>query len=221
MDNWAVKRATMVMAQLKERGIRDTAVLHAMNIVPREVFVAEAYKSYAYQDGPLPIPAGQTISQPYIVALMIELLNLKPVDNVLEIGTGSGYAAAVLSRIVKRVYTVERHQRLVDYARDCLHTLGYDNICQHLGDGTQGWPEHAPYDAIIVAAGGPDIPPTLRGQLALGGRLIMPIGRDRRKQRLIRLYRLGYDKFSEKDFGPVAFVPLIGSEGWSPTVAER
>lgn len=207
-------RATMVMAQLKERGIEDTAVLNAMNIVPREAFVQPAYKEYAYKDTPLPIPANQTISQPYIVALMISLLELRPSDRVLEIGTGSGYAAAVLSRIVKQVYTVERHKILVEYARECLEPLGYDNICLRHGDGTLGWPEHAPYDGIIVAAGGPVIPSSLRQQLAVGGRLVMPIGREKRRQELIRLVRLGSNRFQERSFGPVAFVPLIGSEGW-------
>ena len=219
--DFAVMRATMVMHQLKERGINDTAVLNAMNTVPREAFVAEPYKAYAYKDGPLPIPNNQTISQPYIVALMISLLDLKPDDRVLEIGTGSGYAAAVLSRIVKTVYTVERHKELVEYARSCLESLGYDNIHVHHGDGTLGWPEHAPYDAIIVAAGGPSVPPTLLEQLTIGGRLVMPIGRWKRKQHLVRVIRLGPDKFIEKDFGAVAFVPLIGAEGWPVTAAKK
>jgi len=221
-DDFAVMRATMVMGQLKERGIRDTAVLRAMNSVPRERFVAEPYKPYAYKDGPLPIPANQTISQPYIVALMISLLRLQPADRVLEIGAGSGYAAAVLSRIVQQVYAVERHAVLVDYARGCLDELGCANVTLRHGDGTRGWPEFAPFDAILVSAGGPEIPPSLRQQLAVGGRLIMPIGSVQRKQRLVRLYRLGPDKFSEKDFGPVAFVSLIGAEGWpGPSGAKK
>ena len=212
--DFAVERATMVMAQLKERGIHDTAVLHAMNLVPREHFVWPSYREYAYKDGPLPIPADQTISQPYIVALMISLLRLKSTDRVLEIGAGSGYAAAVLSRIARQVYAVERHEKLVQYARDCLARLNYDNIHLHHGDGTLGWPEHAPYDAIIVAAGGPAIPPALRDQLAIGGRMVIPIGRDRRKQHLICLHRRGPNEFSEKDCGAVAFVPLVGRQGW-------
>ncbi|MCP4423392.1 MAG: protein-L-isoaspartate(D-aspartate) O-methyltransferase [Chloroflexi bacterium] len=219
--DFAIMRSTMVMAQLKERGISDTAVLRAMNTVPREAFVTEPYKEYAYQDGPLPLPAHQTISQPYIVALMASLLDLKPSDRVLEIGAGSGYAAAVLSRIVDKVYAVERHKELVDYARRCLDGLGYDNVCLHHGDGTLGWPEHAPYDAIAVAAGGPSIPLTLRDQLTVGGRLVMPIGHEERKQRLICVYRLSRDKFSEKNHGAVAFVPLIGAEGWPGAKAKK
>lgn len=219
--DFAVKRATMVLGQLMERGINDTAVLNAMNIVPRELFVTEPYKEHAYKDGPLPIPANQTISQPYIVALMISLLKLKPADRVLEIGAGSGYAAAVLSRIVEHVYTVERHEVLVNYARDCLNELGSANVSLHHGDGTRGWPQFAPYDAIMVSAGGPGIPPALREQLAIGGRLVMPIGQVRRKQHLVCLYRLGPDKFSEKKYGAVAFVPLIGAEGWPKTTGAK
>lgn len=212
--DFAVMRATMVMAQLKQRGIEDTAVLQAMNTVPREAFVDPAHKEMAYHDSPLPLPADQTISQPYVVALMISLLDLKPDHRVLEIGTGSGYAAAVLSHIVKTVYTVERHQQLVDYARNCLQTIGRDNVFIRHSDGTQGWPEHAPYDGIIVAAGGPAIPTTLRQQLAIGGHLVMPVGKVQRRQILIRLTRLSEDEFRRKNFGPVAFVPLVGSEGW-------
>jgi protein-L-isoaspartate(D-aspartate) O-methyltransferase len=215
VHDFAIERATMVMAQLRERGIRDTAVLNAMNIVPRETFIAESYKEYAYKDSPLPIPANQTISQPYVVALMISLLELKPDDRVLEIGTGSGYAAAVISRIVKTVYTVERHERLVNYAHRCLDELGYNNIHLHHGDGTLGWAEHAPYDAILVSAGGPTVPSTLRDQLAINGRLVIPIGRHQRRQHLVRVARLSQDQFSEKSYGAVAFVPLVGAEGWS------
>lgn len=209
-----VMRATMVVSQLKDRGIDDTAVLRAMNTVPREAFVGEAYKEHAYRDGPLPIPANQTISQPYIVALMISLLELKPEHRVLEIGTGSGYAAAVLSQIVRSVYTVERHQKLVEYAQECLQTVGCENIFLHHGDGTQGWPEHAPYDGIIVAAGGPSVPSALRQQLAVGGHLVMPVGSDRRKQYLYRVTRLSSDRFRKRNFGAVAFVPLVGTAGW-------
>ena len=219
--DFAVMRATMVMAQLKERGIHDTAVLNAMNIVPRERFVTEPYKAYAYKDGPLPIPANQTISQPYIAALMISLLNLNPTDRVLEIGAGSGYAAAVISHIARHVYAVERHAALVEYARECLTALSYKNITLLHGDGTLGWPQFAPYDAIIVAAGGPAVPPALRDQLIIGGRLVMPVGHEQRKQRLVQIYRLGQDEFSEKDYGPVAFVPLIGAKGWPMREAKK
>lgn len=208
-------RAQMVEQQIKERGIRDPAVLQAMGTVPRQVFVTGPYRQYAYDDTPLPLPTGQTISQPYVVSLMISLLELNPTDRVLEIGTGSGYAAAVLSRIVQEVYTVERQERLVEYARRRLDQLGYDNVWVHHGDGTLGWPEHAPYDGIVVAAGGPDVPVSLREQLAIGGRLVMPVGRRRRKQRLVRITRQSEDKFKQEGMGPVAFVPLIGAEGWA------
>lgn len=212
--NFSVQRSTMVMAQLKERGIHDKSVLNAMNIVPREAFVSEAYKEYAYKDGPLPLPLQQTISQPYIVALMASLLCPKKEFRVLEIGTGSGYAAAVLSRIVDEVYTVERYKKLVDYARACLDKLGYTNVCLKHGDGTLGWPQYAPYDGIVVAAGGPAIPETLKQQLAIGGRLVIPIGRDRNRQHLVRVTRLRATEYEEEYFGAVAFVPLIGREGW-------
>ena len=212
--DFAAMRANMVLAQLRERGIRDTAVLQAMSTIPREAFVGTAHKEMAYQDSPLPIPANQTISQPYVVALMISLLALKPEHRVLEIGTGSGYAAAILSRLVNTVYTVERHQKLIEYAQECLKTIGCENIFIHHGDGTQGWPEHAPYDGIIVAAGGPTIPAALHQQLATGGRLIMPVGKEQRRQDLILLTRVGQDQFRKKNFGPVAFVPLVGAEGW-------
>ncbi len=212
--DFSAMRANMILTQLKERGIKDTAVLQAMNTIPREAFVDAAYKEMAYQDNPLPIPANQTISQPYVVALMISLLALKPEHRVLEVGTGSGYAAAILSQLVKAVYTIERHQILIDYAQECLKTIGCENIFIHHGDGTQGWPEHAPFDGIIVAAGGPTIPTALRQQLAVGGRLVMPVGKMQRRQDLIQLTRLSQDKFKRKNFGPVAFVPLVGSEGW-------
>lgn len=212
--DFAAMRAAMVMSQLRERGIMDTAVLQAMNAVPREAFVGADHQEYAYRDSPLPLPANQTISQPYIVALMISLLEPQPSHRVLEIGTGSGYAAAVLSRIVKTVYTVERHKILVDYARECLQTVGCDNIFLRHGDGTQGWPEQAPYEGIVVSAGGPAIPDALRQQLAIGGRLVMPVGKEQRRQDLIRLTRISEDQFRRKNFGPVAFVPLVGTEGW-------
>lgn len=211
----SVQRARMVTHQIQGRGIRDAAVLEAMNSVPRDCFVDEPYRAYAYDDTPLPIPASQTISQPYVVALMINSLELQPEDRVLEIGTGSGYAAALLSFIVAEVYTVERHKRLVAYARQRLEQLGYDNVWVRCGDGTLGWPEHAPYDGIVVAAGGPLIPKSLRRQLALGGRLVMPVGPKRRSQHLIRIVRVGDDAYRSKELGPVAFVPLIGAEGWT------
>lgn len=213
-SDFAALREAMVMSQLRDRGIEDTAVLRAMNTVPREAFVGAAHQEMAYDDTPLPIPANQTISQPYVVALMISLLALKPDYRVLEIGTGSGYAAAVLSLLVKAVYTVERHQILIDYAQECLKRAGCENVFIRHGDGTLGWPEHAPFDGIIVAAGGPTIPAALRQQLAVGGRLVMPVGKAQRRQDLICLTRISEEQFRRKNYGPVAFVPLVGAEGW-------
>ena len=213
-DAYAAARARMVAEQIAGRGIDDRAVLRAMRLVPRERFVPRASRPYAYDDGPLPIPANQTISQPYVVATMIAALALRPTDRVLEIGAGSGYAAAVLSRIAAEVYTVERHAELADYARERLAALGYDNVRLWQGDGTRGWPEHAPYDAIIVAAGGPAVPASLRAQLAAGGRLVMPVGRSRQQQTLVLVRRVE-GRYTEERLAPVAFVPLIGEEGWA------
>ena len=214
-DDYADRREQMVRQQIVGRNIADPAILAAMRAVPREQFVLEPYRQYAYDDTPLPIPANQTISQPYIVAYMIAALALGPEDRVLEIGTGSGYAAAVLSRIVREVYTVERHYKLADYARQRLERLGYDNVQVRHGDGTRGWPEHAPYNGIIVAAGGPVVPESLREQLALGGRLVIPVGRSRSQQNLIFITRVDEDSYRDEMLVPVAFVPLIGDEGWS------
>ncbi|MFN2103918.1 MAG: protein-L-isoaspartate(D-aspartate) O-methyltransferase [Candidatus Promineifilaceae bacterium] len=213
-DEFTQKRERMVREQIAGRGIEDTAVLRAMRIVPREIFVPERYRRYAYDDTPLPIPGKQTISQPYVVALMISRLELDADDCVLEIGTGSGYAAALLGQIVREVHTVERIMELVKYARERLELLGYDNIHVHRGDGTLGWEPEAPYDGIIVAAGGPSVPDSLKRQLAENGRLIIPVGRSERQQNLIRVIKTGEDKFEESDLGAVAFVPLIGDEGW-------
>jgi protein-L-isoaspartate(D-aspartate) O-methyltransferase len=213
-DEFTQKRERMVREQIAGRGIEDTAVLRAMRIVPREIFVPERYRRYAYDDTPLPIPGKQTISQPYVVALMISRLELDADDCVLEIGTGSGYAAALLGQIVREVHTVERIMELVKYARERLELLGYDNIHVHRGDGTLGWEPEAPYDGIIVAAGGPSVPESLKRQLAENGRLIIPVGRSERQQNLIRVIKSGEDNFEESDLGAVAFVPLIGDEGW-------
>lgn len=211
---YAERREQMVKRQIEGRGINDASVLAAMRTVPREQFVLSPYRGQAYDDTPLPIPANQTISQPYIVGYMIAALSLRPGDRVLEIGAGSGYAAAVLSRIVREVYTVERHRKLANHARDRLAQLGYDNVWVRHGDGTQGWPEHAPYDGIIVAAGGPSVPESLTAQLAVGGRLVMPVGRSRRQQNLILITRTGEATFVDEWLVSVAFVPLIGDEGW-------
>jgi len=208
------KREEMVARQIAGRGIHDPNVQAAMRTVPREVFVAEDYAPFAYDDGPLPILEGQTISQPYVVAFMIQELQIEKTDKVLEIGTGSGYAAAVISRIAAEVYTVERLSVLADFARQNLETLGYDNVHVQLGDGTMGWPEHAPYDAIVVAAGGPEVPEALKEQLAIGGRLIMPVGAEQRSQRLIRVTRKAKEDFETRTLSHVRFVPLIGKQGW-------
>jgi protein-L-isoaspartate(D-aspartate) O-methyltransferase len=215
LDDLAADRQRMVERQVAGRGVRDPRVLEAMREVPREAFVASGFEEFAYEDSPLPIEVGQTISQPYIVALMIEAAEVKPGDRVLEIGTGSGYAAAVLSRIAERVYTVERHAALVETARRHFARLSYRNIEVRHGDGTLGWPEQAPFDAIIVSAGGPEVPGALRNQLKVGGRLVIPIGRLVDGQRLVKVVRGGAREFHEEDLGAVRFVPLIGEHGWS------
>lgn len=214
MHELAVLRDTMIEEQLKWRGIRDPAVLAAMREIPREEFVPPELATIAYADRPLPIGEEQTISQPYIVAYMTEALELTAGDRVLEIGTGSGYAAAVLSRIAGQVYTIERLAELARTARDRLERLGYRNIVVHLGDGTLGWPDHAPYEAIVVTAGAPDIPRPLLEQLAEGGRLVIPVGPHPSFQTLVRIRRLGTDEYRREELLDVRFVPLIGSAGW-------
>ncbi|MDF2810656.1 MAG: protein-L-isoaspartate O-methyltransferase [Microvirga sp.] len=208
-------RNRMVEVQLARRGIRDRNVLDAMREVPREAFVEPGFEEFAYEDGPLPIGAGQTISQPYIVALMIEAAEVKPGDRVLEVGAGSGYAAAVMSRIAKTVYAIERHPSLVESAQHRFGRLGYDNIDLRVGDGTRGLPEAAPFDAILVAAGGPDVPRALREQLTIGGRIVIPVGPGGGHQRLLKATRRTEVDFEEEDLGAVSFVPLIGEQGWA------
>jgi protein-L-isoaspartate(D-aspartate) O-methyltransferase len=186
-----------------------------MRTVPRERFIPASLARFAHDDGPLPIGHDQTISQPYIVAVMTRAAGLKPGARALEIGTGSGYGAAVLSRIAAEVYTVERVGALADAARDRLAKLGYGNVHVLEGDGTLGWAEHAPYDAIVVTAGGPRVPKTLLDQLAVGGRLVMPVGPAARHQRLVRVTRTDVEEYQYEDLEEVAFVPLIGAEGWT------
>ena len=207
-------RQQMIDFQLAARGLHDQSVLNAVNAVPREAFVPPDLVEFAYNDSPLPIAARQTISQPYIVALMTAALELKPEDRVLEVGTGSGYAAAVLAEIAKEVYTIERHKILADTARNRLEEQGYENTDVLFGDGTLGWPEYAPFDAIVVAAGGPEVPETLKQQLAVGGRLVIPVGSTLHTQKLLRVRRMGDNEFQEEDLGAVRFVPLIGTAGW-------
>ncbi|MGE5182169.1 MAG: protein-L-isoaspartate(D-aspartate) O-methyltransferase [Acidobacteriota bacterium] len=202
------------MVQLLERrGIKDPCVLAAMASVPRELFVASDEVDHAYADRPLPIGGGQTISQPYVVALILEALELEPDDRVLEIGTGSGYTAAVLSQLAAHVYSVERVPQLAHDARERLAALGYEWIDVRCGDGSLGWSEHAPFEAIAVHAAGPDIPAALLDQLALGGRLVMPVGRGD-VQRLVRATKQGLSKVSIEDLGGVTFVPLVGAQGF-------
>ena len=220
-DRHARDRAIMVTHHLEARGIGDPLVLAAMGEVPREAFVSEPLKEFAYEDSALPIEAGQTISQPYIVARMIELLELEPRDKVLEVGAGSGYAAAVASRIASKVYAIERHAALADQAKARLKALGYDNAEIICADGTKGLPEQAPFNAILVSAGGPRIPETLKQQLAIGGRLVIPVGRDVH-QTLLLVRKIDTDTFEQEDHGAVAFVPLIGEEGWvEPGLAKK
>jgi protein-L-isoaspartate(D-aspartate) O-methyltransferase len=217
MLDLARDRDRMVDRQIAARGVSDDRVLDAMRQVPREAFVPDELKEFAYEDTPLPIQAGQTISQPYIVGLMIGAAELRPSDRVLEIGAGSGYAAAVMSRLVTGVWAIERHAELTELARRRFERLGYDNIELHTGDGTRGWSEEAPFDAIIAAAGGPGIPHALREQLAIGGRLLMPVGDTPRLQKLIKLTRTGETTYKEQDLGEVMFVPMIGEQGWRET----
>ena len=207
-------RERTVATQIEARGITDPLVLEAMRVVPRERFVPPYLAVFAYDDGPLPIGKGQTISQPYIVAAMTQAVRIKPGERVLEIGTGSGYGAAVLSRIAGEVYTVERIGELAATARGRLAALGYDNVHVREGDGSLGWPERAPYEAILVTAGGPRVPEALLDQLAVGGRLIMPVGTDLHGQRLVRVTRTDAHEYEHENLEYVAFVPLIGAEGW-------
>jgi protein-L-isoaspartate(D-aspartate) O-methyltransferase len=214
--DFAKRRAEMVERYIAHRGVRSAVVLAAMKKVPREKFLPEEMIEFAYEDAPLPIAEGQTISQPYIVAMMTEALELQGGEKVLEIGTGSGYAAAVLSRIAKDVYTVERIGQLAEKSAATLAELGYRNVHVLHGDGTRGWPDHAPYDAIVVAAGGPQVPESLKAQLKIGGRLVIPVGADRRLQELVRVIRLSEHEYTTEELADVRFVPLVGAEGWTP-----
>lgn len=219
--DFAKLRRDMVENHIAARGVRSSVVLEAMGTVPREAFLPRNLQEFAYQDTPLPISEGQTISQPYIVAFMVEALGLEGGEKVLEIGAGSGYAAAVLSQVAAEVYTVERIGQLADKAASVLADLSYDNVHILHGDGTLGWKEHAPYDAIVVAAGGPEVPDSLKEQLKIGGRLVIPIGSDPRVQELVRVTRLSEEKFKTEDIADVRFVPLIGEEGWAASPGEE
>jgi protein-L-isoaspartate(D-aspartate) O-methyltransferase len=209
------KREQLIENELRVQGIQSETVLQAMRSVPREEFVSKKMRQFAYRNAPLPIGFGQTISQPLIVATMTEALELAPHERVLEIGAGSGYAAAVLSQIAKEVFTVERHRELADTSRERLKRLGYDNVHVLHADGTRGWPEEAPFHAVIVAAGSPRVPPELLQQLDTGGRLVIPVGEKKDSQILIRVIRRRDDDFEYEEMGAVRFVPLIGETGWS------
>ncbi|MFZ0313575.1 MAG: protein-L-isoaspartate(D-aspartate) O-methyltransferase [Candidatus Korobacteraceae bacterium] len=208
------KRARMVEEQLRSRGIRDEHVLAAMAEVPREEFIPSDDAANAYGDFPLAIGAGQTISQPYIVAAMVEVLELNPEDRVLEVGTGTGYQAAILGKLAADVWTIERHAELADQAREILYRLGYKNVHVLHGDGSLGLPEHAPFDKILVAAAAPRVPQALVSQLADGGRLVVPVG-SRSEQQVEVIRKLG-DQISISKHDLCRFVPLVGAQGWEP-----
>jgi protein-L-isoaspartate(D-aspartate) O-methyltransferase len=209
---YAAQREEMIEKQLRRRGIHDAAVLAAMAEVPRHEFVSESVRAHAYDDLPLPIGSGQTISQPYIVAAMTAALHLQPGDRVLEIGTGCGYHAAVLSRLAKEVFTIERRPELASSASATLARLGYSNSHVHCGDGTLGLPELVPFDAILVAAAAPAVPKPLLAQLAEGGRIILPIGGAEHQE--LRLIEKRGDSFPTRMLEGCRFVPLLGSHGW-------
>jgi len=215
MADFAAEREKMVRQQIAGRGIEGRRLLDALRAVPREEFVPDGMRDFAYEDGPLPIEAGQTISQPYIVALMIESAAIAPGDRVLEIGAGSGYAAAVMSRVADEVIAVERHSELARLARERMERLGYCNVRIVEGDGTGGLPAEAPFEAILCAASGSHVPEALRRQLAIGGVLVMPVGEPDSVQSLVKVTRRGEDSFEQEDLGPVRFVPLIGAHGWT------
>lgn len=211
--SFAIQRRQMVKDQLADRGIRDPRVLKAMSMAPRHRFVPRAERASAYEDKPLPIPNAQTISQPYIVAYMLQALALQADERVLDIGAGSGYQAALLGELVREVHSVERHAGLAASAATILSELGFANVHVHHADGSKGWPEAAPYDAIIVAAGAPMVPQPLLDQLSGHGRLVIPVGEPGRQ--VLQLWHPGSSGFDYDELVPVAFVPLVGKHGWS------
>jgi len=212
--DFAAEREAMVERQLRRRGISEPDILDAFRAVPREAFISDEYAHLAYGDHPLPIEANQTISQPYIVALMIQAAAIKAGDKVLEVGAGSGYAAAVISRIAQKVIGIERQHDLVELARERLRRLGYDNVEIVEGDGTKGCREEAPFDAVLAAASGSHVPRPLVEQLATDGRIVMPLGEPGWVQELIKVTKQGDGILRQENLGGVRFVPLIGEEGW-------
>lgn len=214
MNAFQELRHQMVETQIASRGIHDKKVLEALEKVPREAFIPTNILDFAYDDTALPIDEGQTISQPFIVALMMQEAHIKPQDKVLEIGTGSGYSTALLSELCSHVYSIEWYPKLAELARERLKQLGYKNITLSLGDGTLGWEEFAPYDAILVTAGGPEVPSSLLKQLTIGGRLIMPVGLSLESQKLMRITRQDEENYHYETLCSVRFVPLLGKEGW-------
>jgi protein-L-isoaspartate(D-aspartate) O-methyltransferase len=214
MPDFEALRERMVERQLAGRGIGDRNILEAMRSVPRELFVPDHLREFAYEDAPLPIEAEQTISQPYIVAMMLEAARIEPGSRVLEIGAGSGYAAAVLAQLAGVVLAIERHEELCTLASERLQRLGYSNVTIKCADGSRGWPEKGPFDAILAAASGSHVPEALLMQLKLGGRMVMPVGETQAVQRLLKITRIGEDDFEQEDLGAVRFVPLIGAYGW-------
>lgn len=215
MTDFVSEREAMVERQLRRRGIDEPLILDAFRAVPREAFISSEYAHLAYGDHPLPIEAGQTISQPYIVALMIQAAGIGPEHKVLEVGSGSGYAAAVIGRIATQLIGIERQHALVDAARERLRHLGFDNVSIREGDGTRGCPDEAPFDAILAAASGSHVPETLVDQLAPGGTIVMPVGDPGWVQHLVKVTKTADGELQQSDLGAVRFVPLIGEEGWS------
>jgi protein-L-isoaspartate(D-aspartate) O-methyltransferase len=220
MSDYAELRERMVDRQIARRGLDDPTLLAAFRAVPREEFINPSYADYAYQDSPLPIESGQTISQPYIVALTIDAAGIGPGHKVLEIGAGSGYAAAVIGRIADKVIAIERHPELVHLAQERMKRLGYDNVRVVEGDGTLGWAEESPFDAIVAAASGSHVPKSLIEQLKPGGRIVMPLGDPSSAQSLVKVTKREDGSLEREDLGGVRFVPLIGKEGFLDSGSE-
>jgi protein-L-isoaspartate(D-aspartate) O-methyltransferase len=208
---WAQQREEMVTRDIEARGIREPRLLAAFRAVPRHQFVSDEQLDAAYEDRALPIPRAQTISQPYVVALMLEALDLRPSDRALDVGAGSGYAAALLSRLAREVFAIEREPELAALAQKRLTDLGYTNVAVRAGDGTLGWPEHAPFDAILVSAAAAFVPPALEAELAPGGRMVIPLGPVRGGQSLVLLTRAKTGELERRELCEVQFVPLVGA----------